>query len=97
VRQKAEGVKRKLACLTLADPAAVAIGNEPLRHGEEIVGWISSGGYGYSVGKSIALAYLPVALAAPGTALTVEFLGERIAATVARDPLWDPKGARIRA
>src|SRR6185503_16331575 len=47
-RQKAEGLRRKLRCLTLADPAAVAIGSEPVRHGEQVVGWVTSGGYGYS-------------------------------------------------
>jgi len=97
VRQKAAGLTRQLACVTLADPAAVAIGNEPLRHGEAVVGWITSGGYGYTVGQSIAYAYLPLALTAPGTALDVEFLGERLPATVVRAPLWDPKGLRIKA
>jgi glycine cleavage system aminomethyltransferase T len=38
-----------------------------------------------------------MAHAAPGSALDVEILGERIPATVAREPLWDPKGLRIKA
>jgi 4-methylaminobutanoate oxidase (formaldehyde-forming) len=96
-RQKAEGLRRKLCCLTLADPAAVAIGNEPVRVGDRVVGWVTSGTYGYSVRQSLAYAYLPIEHTAPGTALDVEFLGERIAAQVAREPLWDPKGIRIKA
>ena len=97
VRQKAGGLRRKLCCLTLADGTALAIGNEPVRGGDSVLGWVTSGGYGYSVERSIAYAYLPIEHSAPGTALDVEILGERIAATVVREPLWDPKGARIKA
>jgi 4-methylaminobutanoate oxidase (formaldehyde-forming) len=97
LRQKAEGIRRKLCCLTLADPTAVAIGNEPVRQGEQVLGWVTSGGYGYSVEKSIAYAYLPVEVGIAGTALDVEILGERIAATVVREPLWDPRNERIKS
>ncbi len=97
VRQKQEGLHQKLCCLTLADGSAIALGNEPVRDGEAVVGWVTSGGYGYSVGKSIAYAYLPMAQAAPGTGLDVEITGERIAAVVEREPLWDPKGERVRS
>lgn len=96
VKQKAEGLRRKLCCLTLADSSISAIGNEPIRLGEQVVGWASSGGYGYSVRQSIVYAYLPLAHAALGTALTVEILGERIPATVVREPLWDPMGERVK-
>jgi 4-methylaminobutanoate oxidase (formaldehyde-forming) len=97
LKQKAEGLQRKLCCLTLADPAAIAIGNEPVRSSDQVVSWVTSGGYGYSVGKSIAYAYLPIELAVVDTALDVEIIGERIGAVVAREPLWDPKGERIKA
>jgi len=96
-RQKVEGLRRKLCCLTLADPAAIAIGNEPVRAGEAVLGWITSGGCGYAVEKSIAYAYLPIEHGAPGSALDVEILGERVPAVVAREPLWDPKGIRIKS
>ncbi len=95
-KQKAEGIKRKLCCLSLTDKTAIALGNEPVRRDDKIVGWITSGGYGYSVGKSIAYAYLPIEHSAIGTAFDVELFGERIAATVEREPLWDPKGERIK-
>jgi 4-methylaminobutanoate oxidase (formaldehyde-forming) len=97
VRQKEAGLRRKLCCLSLADRAAVAIGNEPVRSGNQVISWVTSGGYGYSTGKSIVYAYLPIDYAAVGTALDVEILGERILATVEREPLWDPKGERIRS
>jgi glycine cleavage system aminomethyltransferase T len=62
-----------------------------------VVSRVTSGGIGYAVGTSIALAYLPPALAEPGTRCDVEVFGERVAAVVARSPLWDPAGERIRA
>jgi 4-methylaminobutanoate oxidase (formaldehyde-forming) len=97
VRQKAAGVRRRLGCLALAAPDAVALGGEPVRVGDRLVGRVTSGGFGYTVGLSIAYAYLPVELAVPGTAVAVEVFGERVAAVVAAEPLWDPRGERIRA
>ena len=97
LKQKAEGIQRKLCCLTLADPTLVPIGNEPVRSGDQVVSWITSGGYGYSVRQSLAYAYLPMEHTTIGTPLDVEIIGERIAALVAREPLWDPKGERLKA
>ncbi len=97
LKQKEIGLQRKLCCLTLADPTAIAIGNEPIRAEDQVISWVTSGGYGYSVGKSIAYGYLPMGYAAVGTALDVEIIGERIEAAVAAEPLWDPKGERIKA
>jgi 4-methylaminobutanoate oxidase (formaldehyde-forming) len=96
LQQQEKGLARKLCCLSLADPAAVAIGNEPVRHGAQIIGSITSAGYGYSLGQSIAYAYLPLAYARPGVALEVEVFSERIAALVETEPLWDPSGSRVR-
>ena len=51
--------ERRLACLVLDDPGAVALGSEPVRIEGEIAGRVTSGGYGYTVGRSIAYAYVP--------------------------------------
>jgi glycine cleavage system aminomethyltransferase T len=91
------GPARRLSCMTLDDPAAVVLGKEPIRSGERVVGYATSAGYGYSVGRCIVYGYLPVELAVPGTAVEVEYLDVRFPATVAGDPLWDPKGERLRA
>jgi 4-methylaminobutanoate oxidase (formaldehyde-forming) len=89
--------ERRLACLVLEDPRAVALGSEPVRVQGEIVGRVTSGGYGYTVERSIAYAYLPTAAAAVGTGVEVEIFGEWIAGSVVGEPLFDPKGERIRA
>ncbi len=85
-----------LRCLTLEDPLAVALGSEPVRVGGELAGRVTSGGYGYTVGRSIAYAYLP-AEHDVGTEVEVEIFGEWVRGTVAAEPLFDPAGERIRA
>ena len=97
IAQRERGLERRLVCLTLDDPGAVALGGEPILHEGRAVGRITSGGYGYTVGASIAYGYVPAALAAAGTPLAVEVFGDAIPARVAKDPLYDPKGERIRA
>jgi glycine cleavage system aminomethyltransferase T/glycine/D-amino acid oxidase-like deaminating enzyme len=89
--------ERRLCCLVLADPRSVALGSEPVRVDGEIVGRVTSGGYGYTVERSIAYAYLPAAGAEVGTPVEVEIFGEWVAGEVAREPLFDPKGERIRS
>jgi 4-methylaminobutanoate oxidase (formaldehyde-forming) len=58
---------------------------------------VTSGGYGYSVERSIAYAYLPAERAEPGCPVEVEIFGEWISGEVAAEPLFDPAGERIRA
>ncbi len=89
--------KARLSCLTLADPRAVALGSEPVRVGDALVGRVTSGGYGYTVARSIAYAYLPSAAAAVGTEVAVEIFGEWVDGVVVAEPLYDPAGERIRS
>jgi len=96
VKQKAEGLSTKLVCLTLADPAVVVIGGEPILAESRTIGRVTSGGYGYTVGASIAYGYVPVASSAPGTRLAIELFGDSVAATVRREPLYDPRGQKVR-
>lgn len=95
VAAKERGLTRRLRCLTLSDPRAVCLGNEPVRVGEEVVGRVTSGGYGYTVGRSITYAYLPAA-AEVGTKVEVGVFGEWVSGEVVRDPLYDPSGERLR-
>jgi glycine cleavage system aminomethyltransferase T len=88
--------ERRLACVTLSEPRAVALGSEPVRVEGAVAGRVTSGGYGYTVGRSIAYAYLPVASVEPGTPVEVEIFGEWVGGEVAAEPLYDPKGERLR-
>ena len=86
-----------MACLVLDDPRSVTLGNEPVRVDGAIVGRVTSGGYGYAVGRSIAYAYLPPDQAVVGRRGEIDVFDEWVGAEVVREPLWDPRGERIRA
>lgn len=92
----AQAPERRLACLVLAEPRAVALGSEPVRIEGELVGRVTSGGYGYTVGRSIAYAYVPTRHAEPGRPVEVEIFGEWVGGEVAPEPLYDPAGERLR-
>jgi 4-methylaminobutanoate oxidase (formaldehyde-forming) len=87
--------ERHLRAITLGDPRAVALGNEPVRIDGEIVGRVTSGGYGYTIEKSIAYAYVP-ATHAEGTAVEIDVFGEWVGGEIAREPLFDPESKRVR-
>ncbi|MGH2835546.1 MAG: GcvT family protein [Solirubrobacteraceae bacterium] len=86
---------RRLRCITLAEPRAVALGNEPVRVGGEVVGRVTSGGYGYAVQRSIAYAYLPPDVG-PGASVEVDIFGEWVAGDLAAEPLYDAEGDKLR-
>jgi len=96
LRQREDGMTRKLSCLVLSDNTAHPLGNEPVLSDGRVVSRVTSGGIGYTVAESIAYAYLPMALAAPGTDIMVELDGRRIAARVEREPRFDPTNTRIK-
>jgi glycine cleavage system aminomethyltransferase T/glycine/D-amino acid oxidase-like deaminating enzyme len=88
---------RRLRCLVLDDPRSVALGNEPVRVDGQVVGRVTSGGFGYAVERSIAYAYLPDGQAGEGTRVEVDVFGTWVGGVIAREPLYDPSGTRIRA
>jgi glycine cleavage system aminomethyltransferase T/glycine/D-amino acid oxidase-like deaminating enzyme len=92
-----DGPRHRLACIVLDNPRRVALGNEPVRVDADVVGRVTSGGYGYTVERSIAYAYLPVSLAAPGTAVAIEIFGRWVDGEIAAEPLFDQAGERIRS
>jgi 4-methylaminobutanoate oxidase (formaldehyde-forming) len=89
-------VAKRLRCLVLEDPRSVALGNEPVRVGGVVVGRVTTGGYGYTVGRSIAYAYLPSEHDV-GTGVEVDVFGRWVAGEVVAEPLFDPQGERVRA
>ncbi len=86
---------RSLRCVTLEDPRSVALGNEPVRVDGVVVGRVTSGGYGYAVERSIAYAYLPAEVAI-GAAVEIDIFGQWVPGEVMAEPLFDPRGERVR-
>jgi 4-methylaminobutanoate oxidase (formaldehyde-forming) len=88
---------RRLTCLVLDDPRSVVLGEEPVRIDGCLVGRVTSGGYGYSVERSIAYAYLPSTYAVAGQKTDVNLFGHWVGGEVALGPLYDPTNARVRS
>lgn len=82
-----------------AGGAALPAGDARVDGDWRVVGWVTSGGYGHSVGLSLAQGYLPAALAERAEAglFEVEILGARRPARIAVEPPFDPDGLRMRA
>ncbi len=87
----------RLVGFTVEADGADAIGDEPIWHGGAVVGWVTSGGYGHSVGQSLALGYVPKALATATTGFEIEIIGARRAAHRLDGAAFDPTGSRMRA
>jgi len=91
------GKLRRVSMIVDATDADV-LGDEPIWHAGKVIGWVTSGGYAHYVDKSLAQGYVPREFAGDTKkgAFEVEILGERRAATVITEPLFDPEGARMR-
>ena len=97
----AGGPKRKLVMFVVEpDPEAPAdvIGDEPVWHNGEVVGWITSGGYAHYSAVSLAWGYIPSELAdAVHDDFEIEIIGKRRPARIQVEPVLDPEGMRMRA
>jgi dimethylglycine dehydrogenase len=94
------GPKRKLVMFKVeVDPEAPAdvIGDEPVWHDGNVVGWITSGGYAHYSQASLAMGYIPTELVDKKSGFEIEIIGKRRPATILHDPILDPSGSRMRA
>ncbi|MQA09148.1 MAG: FAD-dependent oxidoreductase [Pseudonocardiaceae bacterium] len=96
LEQRERGLARRLVCVRLDDPRSIVLGNEPVRIAGEVVGRVTSGGYGYSVGCSIAYGYVPIKHAEPDTEVEIDIFGRWVSGRIATEPLFDPKFERVR-
>jgi len=89
------GPSRRLVCLTVAADGADPHGHEPILEGDEVIGFVTSGGYGHRVQRSIALGYLPSDRCSSEAELAIEILGERRIANLSRGAVYDPENQRL--
>jgi len=95
--QKTCGVPTRLVTLVVEAGDADACGEESIWNGDDMVGRVTSGGWGHRVGASLALGYIDSELSEPGTRVAVEILDEKRLATVVRTPHYDPENTKVRA
>jgi len=96
-QEKAQGGARRLITLAIDARDADAIGDEPIWHRDRVVGWVTSGGYGHTVQKSIAMGYVESAVAGETSDFAVELIGEKRPAIRLTAAAVDPRGTRMRA
>ncbi|HXO63675.1 MAG TPA: FAD-dependent oxidoreductase [Steroidobacteraceae bacterium] len=96
LEEQASGGKLRLVTFAVDTTDADASGDEPIWHDGKVVGWVTSGAYGYSVQRSLALGYIPAALAGADEGFEIELIAERRRATRLSGAAFDPDGGRMR-
>jgi dimethylglycine dehydrogenase len=92
---EAEAPAHRLCTLTVQDTDIDVMGDEPIWHGDRVIGWVTSGGYAHHSRASVALGYIEAGHES-ATDLAIEILGNRRPATIVDRPLFDPDGRRMR-
>ncbi|MFQ5567586.1 MAG: aminomethyltransferase family protein, partial [Paracoccaceae bacterium] len=99
--KKERGLERRLVQFKLTDPEPLLYHNEPVLRDGEIVGYLSSGGYGHHLGAAIGMGYVPCAGESAAEVLAsdyaIEVAGVRVAAEASLRPMYDPKAERVKA
>jgi 4-methylaminobutanoate oxidase (formaldehyde-forming) len=100
--QRGQPLSKRLACFIVDDPDVVLLGRETIYRNGERVGWLSSGGWGYTIAKNIGFGYVRSADGVDEAMLMtgsyeLEVASERVACHFHSGPLYDPRGRRVRA
>ena len=91
------GGRLRLTTFAVEASDADAMGDEPIWRNGKVIGWVTSGGYGHCVGKSLAMGYIEKADADADDGFEIEIIGERRPATRLAGPAYDPTGVRMRS
>ncbi|HEX4572640.1 MAG TPA: FAD-dependent oxidoreductase [Dongiaceae bacterium] len=99
--QTGKPLAKRLACFTVADPSVILLGRETIFREGRQVGWLTSGGWGYTLEKNIGFGYVRRAEGVPTDWLKsgryeLEVASERVAAEIHLAPLYDPEMTRIK-
>ncbi|MEO0381847.1 MAG: aminomethyltransferase family protein, partial [Pseudomonadota bacterium] len=101
LRKKETGLENRLLQFKLTDPEPLLYHNEPIVREGEIVGYLSSGGYGHHLGAAMGLGYVPckgqTAADVLGSGYEIDVAGTRVKAEVSLKPMYDPKSERVKA
>ena len=96
LKSKKEGPRLKLCCFTLdTDKPRLLRGGETICHKGNVLGVVTSGGYGYTVRKTIAYGYVPVGDSNYDSGYEIDVYGEAIPATMHDRVLYDPERKKI--
>jgi glycine cleavage system aminomethyltransferase T len=100
LRKKETGLENRLVQFKLTDPEPLLYHNEPVVRDGEIVGYLSSGGYGHALGGAIGMGYVPCkgedAASVLASSYEIDVAGTRVAAEASLRPMYDPKSERVK-
>ena len=100
LRKKDEGLNMRMVQFRLTDPEPLLYHNEPVVRDGEIVGYLSSGGYGHALGGAMGLGYVPckgeTAADVLASSYEIDVAGTRVRAEVSLKPMYDPKSERVK-
>ncbi len=87
---------RKLVTMVVDADDADVVADEPIWRGDDVIGFVTSGGYAHYSQKSVAMGFVPRELASEGEAFEIEILGHKRAAQIITQPLFDPEAKQMR-
>jgi len=91
VKQQADGIRTRMVTLEIDDCDVQPISNAPVFNASGMVGRITSGGYGHTLKRVIALAYIDIDVIDRPDEMEAEILGERYRARIVADSPYDPE------
>jgi glycine cleavage system aminomethyltransferase T/glycine/D-amino acid oxidase-like deaminating enzyme len=102
LRKRAAGLSRHLVQFLLGDPQPLLYGNEAIIRNDRVVGYLTSGAYGHHLGAAVGLGYVACdpgesAGSVASSTYVIEVAGEPVPARASLEPLYDPKGERMRS
>ncbi len=95
-KEKEEGGNLRLRTFVVDAKDADVIGDEPIWHGGEVKGWVTSGGFAHGSGVSMAMGYVPREIADQTSGWEIEILNERCSCKLQPKPLFDPEAKIMR-
>ncbi|MEM1374252.1 MAG: FAD-dependent oxidoreductase [Pseudomonadota bacterium] len=100
LRKREEGLANRLLQFKLTDPEPLLYHNEPVVRDGEIVGYLSSGAYGHSIGAAMGMGYVPCkgesAEDVLASSYEIDVMGTRVKAEASLKPFYDPKSERVK-
>ena len=97
LKEKEEGPLKKFSAMVVNTSDIDVINDEAIMKESKCVGYVTSGGYAHHVQKSIAFGYLPTELIKKNIELKIEINGKFFSANIIHEPLYDPKGLKMRS
>jgi len=94
LRQRDEGLRRRLTVFTLDDPEALPFHDEPVYRGGSLAGRVTSAAFGHTLGRAVAFAYVDEARGEGS--FEIDIAGRRFAATPHVRPPYDPEGGKLK-